>query len=232
MRLGILPAAGKAERWRGYPKELLPVSDDDTFMSTAVTSLQRAGCNTVVIVTNPQKIHLHSYHLRDRFGLAFVMQQGEELWGAIMTAMTYPADEYFFMMPDTFLPRDPFPKTRQADFSIGVFVTEEPERFGMLRGGTIRDKEPSGSPGLAWGALAWSRSVAEHWSGRSYMSHTEAFNDAMAVFGFDTWTLDFYFDVGSMANYAEFLSSEVASEELAGNWPANRDRVDVRSVAN
>jgi hypothetical protein len=207
MRLGILPAAGKSERWGGYPKELLPVSASQSFMSRAVDSLHACGCDFVLIVTNPAKIHLHAYHLKTRERVLFALQQGNEMWSAMTTAMKTPADEYFFMMPDTYVPPKPFPSQLEADFELGVFVTEEPQRFGVLRGGKVVNKEPSDVPGLAWGALAWKRCIAEFWQTRHYLDYTTAINDAIQVFDYGSWELGFYFDIGSMDHYAEFLLS-------------------------
>jgi len=211
MRLGIIPAAGKADRWGGYPKELLPISSDHTFMSRAVDSLLMCGCDLVMVVTNPAKIHLHSYHLKEKNDLVFVNQQGEELWGAIKTAVSYPADEYFFMMPDTYVPPLPFPRSLKEEFSMGLFATSEPESFGMVVDGQIIDKQLSVAAGFAWGALAWKQTVVQFWSDKSYPSHTEAFNDAIATFGYGEWFLDYFFDIGSMRRYAEFLLSTAAN---------------------
>ena len=218
MRLGILPAAGKSERWGGYPKELLPVSASQTFMSRAVDSLHACGCDFVLIVTNPAKIHLHAYHLKSKERVLFALQQGTEMWSAMTTAIKTPADEYFFLMPDTYVPPKPFPSELEADFALGVFLTEEPQRFGVLRGGKVVNKEPASDPGLAWGALAWKRCIAEFWQTRHYSDYTAAINDAIQVFDFHSWELDFYFDIGSMDYYAEFLLSRAGMDfELGPN---------------
>ena len=218
MRLGILPAAGKAERWGGYPKELLPISSTSTFLSRAVRSLQASACDFVVVITNPSKIHLHSFHLRDWQRVLFEIQQGEEMWAAMTTAIEIPADEYLFMMPDTYIPLRPFPASLDTDFAMGLFRTDEPERFGTLRGGQVVNKQPGESPCLAWGALAWNRSVAKHWKAKSFDNYTDAINDAIRVFGFSEWSLEYYRDIASMSYYAEFLQTEHAREQ-------NEDRV-------
>jgi hypothetical protein len=205
MRLGILPAAGKSERWAGYPKELLPISSDETFISRAVRTMQICGCHSVVVITSPSKSQLHAYHLKDCEGVVFAVQHGEELWGAITTAIDIRAEEYYFMMPDTYLPGKPFPVSLKMDFGIGVFLTDEPARFGVLRKGQVHDKVPGEGPGVAWGTLSWTRRVAEYWSEKHYQDHTSAINDAMRVFGYGTWDLDYYYDIGSMDYYKQFL---------------------------
>jgi hypothetical protein len=161
-----------------------------------------------MVITNPSKSHLHACHLKDWGRVAFVIQQGAELWGAITTAIAIPADEYFFMMPDTYVPYDPFPVSLEKDFGLGVFRTDEPARFGALRNGQIHDKVPGDGPCLAWGTLAWKRTVAEYWQAHKYQDHTAAINDAMRVFGYSTWNLEFYFDIASMDHYKEFLLKE------------------------
>ena len=210
MRLGILPAAGRAERWGGYPKELLPISRTDTFLSRAVRSLQMSGCDYVVVITNPSKIHLHSFHLRDWRRVLFEIQQGEEMWAAMATAIEIPAEEYFFLMPDTYVPSKPFPASLDTEFAVGLFHTDEPERFGTLRGDKFVNKQPSELPCLAWGALAWNRSVAKHWKARSIDNYTDAINDAIRVFGFSQWRLPYYFDIGTFKHYREFLLAQRA----------------------
>ena len=210
MRLGILPAAGKADRWGGYPKELLPLSNEHTFLSRAVDLLRSCGCDHVLVITNPAKIHLHAYHLKNWKNVFFAIQKGEEMWGAMATAIDTPADEYCFMMPDTYVSARPFPVSLGGEFGLGVFRTEEPERFGVLRDGHIVNKQPSQESGLAWGVLAWSKLVAAHWRSNAYADYTEAINDAIGTFGYSLWELDYYFDIGSMEHYAEFLLNQHA----------------------
>ena len=225
MRLGIIPAAGKADRWGGYPKELLPISNERTFMSRTVDSLLMCGCDQVIVITNPAKIHLHAYHLRDWANVLFSIQQGDEMWAAMTTALDTPAEEYYFMMPDTFLPDRPFPQSMETDFGVGVFLTEQPERFGVLRGNEVVNKQPSETPGLAWGALAWSKAVASLWKSKFYSGYTSAINGAIQEFGFSQWHLAYYYDIGSMDHYSEFLltrnlivnAPEENSELLATN---------------
>lgn len=213
LRLGILPAAGRADRWGGYPKELLPLANNDTFLSRAVTSLEVCGCDFVIIVSNPIKIHLHAYHMRQRPNVQFAIQRGDEMWSAMVTAMDLPADEYFFMMPDTFIPDRPFPITLTKDFLLGVFETDEPGRFGMLRDGRVINKDAAGGPGKAWGALAWKRSVADFWRSQAFEDYTAAINGAIDAFGFGQWTIDFYHDIASMDYYARFLLSDLAKQD-------------------
>lgn len=212
MRLGILPAAGMAERWGGYPKELLPVSGNSTLLSRAADSLHTCGCDVVVIITNPSKVQWHAHHLKHMDNIVLAVQKGKELWGAITTAIQINADEYFLMMPDTFVPGRPFPASLQCEFAMGLFETEEPERFGVVRDGRIVDKQPSGSPGLAWGVLAWKWTVAEYWRKGHFTGHTEALNEAIGLFGYGEWHLDYYYDIGSMKHYREFLLTEHANE--------------------
>jgi len=212
MRLGILPAAGKAERWGGYPKELLPISQGDTLLSRSLRSLQLCGCDNVLVVTNPSKSQLHAYHLRQCGSVLFAIQQGEELWGAISTAIQIPADEYYLVMPDTYVPMKPLPPILGESFTLGLFETTEPERFGAIREDRIVDKLPGEIPCLAWGTLAWKRAVADYWQTMGYSGHTEAINDAMSVFGYGTWSLEYYYDIGSMDRYRELLLTKISQD--------------------
>jgi hypothetical protein len=169
-----------------------------------------------LVVTNPSKSQLHSYHLRQCGSVLFAIQQGEELWGAIATAIQIPADEYYLVMPDTYVPMKPLPPILGESFYLGLFDTLEPERFGTLREDHIVDKLPGEIPCLAWGTLAWKRAVADYWQTMGYSGHTEAINDAMSVFGYGTWPLEYYYDIGSMDRYKELLLTKISQDSASG----------------
>lgn len=50
--IGILPAAGKAERIYGLPKYLLPV-EDSFLLQKHIKAMKAAGCNKVLVGANP-----------------------------------------------------------------------------------------------------------------------------------------------------------------------------------
>lgn len=206
-------------RWGGYPKELLPISNGQTLITRAIDSLKLSNCDVIAVVTSQAKIGMHAQHIGESKNIVFAVQRGEELWGAIKTVLEFPADEYYFMMPDTFVPPAPFPRSMTRDFGLGLFATEEPERFGMLRDGMIVDKQPSSQQGHAWGTLVWTRAVVEYWKSKSYRSHTDAFNGALKVFGYDEWLLDYYYDIANMSHYAKFLMSAFDKSQRPDQFP-------------
>ncbi|MGD8814214.1 MAG: NTP transferase domain-containing protein [Anaerolineales bacterium] len=210
-----MPAAGNASRWKGFPKECLPASNGETFLSRTVESLKMCGCDVVLVISHASKIQLHAYLLKDQEGVLFALQQGEEIWAAFTTALKTPADEYCFLMPDTYVPDSPFPTRFDKDFGIGFFQTWEPERFGVLRDGQIVDKQPGDVPCQAWGVLAWKKPVADLWKHQTFPCHTDAINAAIMKFDFDSWILDYYCDIGSMEFYIDFLLKSYAEGEDA-----------------
>ena len=71
--IGIVPAAGKAERFGGLLKELLPWGDS-SLLGTTVLALQ-VHCENVVVLTRPDKIMQHAQAL-DGYGVTFILQEG------------------------------------------------------------------------------------------------------------------------------------------------------------
>ena len=89
-KVGIIPAAGQALRFGGVIKELLRLPDGRTLLEHAVERL--AHCDRIVVVSNADKVDKHIPKLEGKAGV--VIQQGNEMWGAIQTAMvTYDADQ-------------------------------------------------------------------------------------------------------------------------------------------
>jgi molybdopterin-guanine dinucleotide biosynthesis protein A len=80
MNLGIIPAAGKASRFYGTAKELLPVGDQ-TCIQRAVDCMKKV-CDEIVIVTN--KIDTHATLSPD---CLFSLQQGDGLMSAVLSGL-------------------------------------------------------------------------------------------------------------------------------------------------
>ena len=201
--LGILPAAGKATRFNGYFKELLPIGD--------ITILEQAAevlgplCDEVLLVSSREKI---SEHVRVMgHSVKYAIQQGDnDIWSAIIESFFIEAKRYYFMMPDCVT--SPFPVIEGVDFVLGTFVTDDPGRFGVLHNGVIIDKDAKQAiPAQAWGVLSWTKAVVDFWKQSYVVNYTDGFNQAMAEFGFDTFELNYYYDMASFDDYVRYLET-------------------------
>lgn len=202
-RLGIIPAAGKASRFGGIMKELLPFCGE-TFLHNIVRTIP---ADNIVIVTSANKIAQHASAIGSR--AMYMIQEGEnDIFSAILTAIQIKAERYYFAMPDTYISRYAFAEMPLGDFELGVFRTDTPERYGVIDdNGVIHNKDKSQKkPAVAWGILSWTRAVRDYWLSMSgIQNYTEAFNLAMSHFGYDIWWLDYYYDMASQDDYVRLL---------------------------
>jgi CTP:molybdopterin cytidylyltransferase MocA len=97
-KVGIIPAAGKATRFGGLFKELLPLPNERLLLTEAVERLR--FCDQIIVVTSNEKAEAHKAILPKDVIIQY--QTGKELWGAIQTGfMRASADFYYMTMPDT-----------------------------------------------------------------------------------------------------------------------------------
>lgn len=164
IRLGIIPAAGKAERFGRIYKELLADKKGKTLLENAVEQL--GFCESAVVITSDHKLAAQKYLCRDseyRY-----QKYSDGLHGAIMTGARIAADAYFIVMPDTVF--SPYPvdmfgdklDDESVDLFLGYFYTMTPSRFGVNIGGKWVDK-PDIKDGFAyfraWGFLGFSHRI-------------------------------------------------------------------------
>jgi len=210
MKLGIVLAGGTADRWNNYPKELLPVGNGITLLDRSISIMKDSGADKIMFMTNNYKEHIHRYMLKD--SVDYFMRIGQrDIWYSIAESFIYDADWNLYAMPDTYYPTDAFKDLCKNDFNIGWFKTYRPERFGVIYDSEILDKQrlPVGQY-QAWGVLAWSKKVVDFWNKHSEITtHTQAFNMAMAEFGFNMKELKFYYDMASWDDYKEFIQGEI-----------------------
>lgn len=201
--IGIIPAAGKATRFGGLFKELLPLPDGRSLLEHAIERV--AFCDRVVVITNSKKYQAHHDLLGDK--VILLDQQGHELWGAIKTAYNhYDADRYYFTMPDTYIRADVFRNEPGASFNLGYFLTNEPKRFGILHDGVVIDKaNVTERPAVAWGVLSWAKHICDLWNERRVENYTQAINVAIAQNDWDKWPIGRYYDCADMPRYMELL---------------------------
>lgn len=213
-KLGIIPAAGKATRFGGYLKELLPLPNGYSFIREAVNRL-RPYVSEVVVITNEEKL---PFHLSDLKGdvIYMIQRYAGDIYGAIRTACDIAADYYMFTMADTYLDRFTFSNYNHADFALGMFETDIPERFGCMVDGQIINKQPGLiSPVQAWGALAWSEGVVKFWNSSHQIDYTSAINAAMTRFGYSTWKIADYHDNASIIDYGRLWNEHFVHQSAA-----------------
>lgn len=207
-RLGIIPAAGKATRFGGITKELLPCKTGRSFLCEAIYRLDQ--CDAIVLVTNTEKIAEHAREAERACSAVPVFlatqRYNRDIFGAIRTALDIPADEYYFTMPDTYMRPRPFPNHRNHDFEMGVFDTLHPERYGCIVDGKVINKQRIEElPVKAWGVLAFSVECATLWMKNGMTDYTEAINLAIEWYGLHTWDIGEYFDNASFEDYRGWL---------------------------
>ena len=202
-RVGIIPAAGRAERFGGVTKDLLPLPDGRPLLAHAVERL--SFCDRVVVVSNAFKAPLHRVHAQGR--VTITRQRGSGMWGAIKSAMNaYEADQYYMTMPDTWMQPDCFAGVPDCDFAYGYFLTNTPERFGVLHGRRFVDKPKAvATPAVAWAVLTWSKRIRNLWNDLQPVDYTEAINLAIEESKGCHWVVGPYFDCANMSRYMELL---------------------------
>lgn len=201
-KVGIIPAAGKSMRFGRIPKEMLPLPDGKALIDHAVSRL--SFCERIVVVTNPDKYPLHRAIVGQNINMVY--QTGNEMFGAWMTACgLYKADRYYMTMPDTYIDDNAFDACpHDKDFALGVFETNNPERFGVLAEGGVKDKyEDAPVPATAWGALMWSYDVYKLWCEKRLWDYTAAINEALGYAGLHTWQIGKYFDCADAYHFGE-----------------------------
>lgn len=213
MRTVIIPAAGRATRFGGTLKELLPLNATDTSLKRAIdNAVIGMDADEVVLVTNRDKIWEHTNYVSTHIGfhlpIHYVPQvYDRDLLGAILTGIS-PHNDGGLVMADTVTMVDAHNFT--APLSFGVFETKEPHRFSVMAEKTILTKQQfagNTTAYKAWGVVMWSREVAEYWIEHSndYEHYDDMFRDAMDRYGYGTFDLPYYYDLGSFESYLAYL---------------------------
>lgn len=198
----IVPAAGLAVRFGGVPKELLPIAERSTPLQHAVELGQRLG--EVVVITSDEKSSLHRRLLP---GVELRRQGPEpELWGALRTGLAR-GQGGALIMADTVTDFGALPDPR-SPICFGTFATDEAHRFSVLNDGAIATKQPLRGTHSAWGVVTWSAEVTDFFLSLGDVHYDRAFEAAMRRFGWGTFPLRYYFDLGTFAAYCDFLAHE------------------------
>jgi hypothetical protein len=223
MRTIIVPAAGKATRFGGTLKELLPLNATDTSLKRAIdNAVIGMDADEVILVTSKEKLWEHTNYVSTHIGFHLPIQYvpqvyDRDLLGAILTGIS-PHNDGGLVMADT-VTFVPDLEGATSNLSFGTFWTQEPERFSVIHDGTIITKQkPVSYLGdgqkledmvgyKAWGVVMWSKEVAEYWIAKSdrYEHYDDMFRDGMKEFGYTTFELPYYYDLGSFDKYFEYL---------------------------
>jgi glucose-1-phosphate thymidylyltransferase len=189
--IGLIPAAGKGVRLGlPYPKELYPIIRDNHYKPIAqyvLNSLTTARVNHVVFVINETKHQLMGFFGDGhRFGcnISYVVQESNDeqnkstspgLAHALNSAYhLIRGRTVFFGMADTIMqPANIFARAFSAakeedDAILGLFATERPEKFGMVRMDCnqkiveIVDKPQKTELTHMWGCIIWRPRFTEY----------------------------------------------------------------------
>lgn len=209
MRLGLIPAAGKATRWGGYYKELLPTSNGCGLIDHTVKAMAYGDADVILVVTSEEKLPVLQGHLNGRHDIPiyYTIQRGDnDIWSAMIEAFPFRAEWTLFAMPDTLYPVDVFVNPLQKRFTLGTFETSKPERFGVLHNGAVVNKSDQfHGRQTAWGVLAWHINVQQYWQSTPPANYTDAINLAMGSFDYDTRPMAFYHDMANFGEYREWM---------------------------
>lgn len=209
--LGVIPAAGKGSRWGGFYKELLPCGEGNWLIDNTINTMIYGGADKILVITTPEKVSTHATHLDGKFQkeLFFALQFGKnDIYSAIETSLPHAGDINYFAMPDTYIDYNTFAvNLNWADLYLGTFLTDTPERFGVIHEGRVVNKEhlTDKSTYEAWGVLIWTKNVADFWLHINPKDYTDAINKAMEIFTWDRFPLAYYYDMASWKDYRRLL---------------------------
>lgn len=185
--IGLIPAAGQGTRLGlPFPKELWPLPAQAGYVPVAFRSVEMllaAGVRRIVIVTSPEKPGIMRYFGDgSRFGTEFIYMCQEAtprggksagLAEALDCAYGVTMNKHVaFVMPDTYV--HPTNSMEQlvlnadgADLVLGLFPTDKPHKFGMVRtdgnrAAEIIDKPSQTDLTLMWGIIVWSPRFSDH----------------------------------------------------------------------
>lgn len=209
-KVGIIPAAGLGLRWGRFPKFILPCGDREWMLDHTIKAFPE-DVSRIYIVHSPETLMEIVHHLwrcdylAGEIPITLIENKNMDLglWGSFLAGLAFEADYYYFAMPDTYFPHGVFEQMEGTGIRFGAFYTEEPERFGMIRGDKIIDKQ-EGEFGWAYGIIGWDRKIRDFWLASQFTSHTSALSSAMKI-GYETIQMEFYQDFATWNDYVEFV---------------------------
>lgn len=223
MRKIIIPAAGKAVRFNGILKEFAPIDTTTPLHRMIWLAKTKLQASYITLVTNAAKYEIHKEFI-DTIAVVYPEIQftlinqsnygNRDLLDAIITGLqTQPWNiAGGLLLPDTITDFDTIEST--APLTFGTFPTTEPERFSVLYQKSIYTKSTALQPGIynAWGVVLWDANVAQKMLTyhNRYTHYDDMFYHMMMMFGYTTFTLDYYYDIGSIKTYLNYLEDHNA----------------------
>lgn len=170
---GILPAAGLATRMRGIPKFLLPC--DDKYVSLVEVHIARLleVCETVWIPTRPESVPLLASLGVAQERVAILPMTTATMTETVLRVLNLSSAQVFqLVMPDTFFSGElPYGRLKRApvcaDVACWSIRDDQRGKLGQVRISEdgmaleMRDKDPDCPFPHAWGALSFSRELAQ-----------------------------------------------------------------------
>lgn len=237
--LGIIAAAGKATRFNGILKELLPVDGGMSLLERHIRQMYGVA-DQIVVVSSIPKIAAHAAVTEKFAKVSLTLQKRPwDIYGAMYAGMWIPHERVYFAMADTYLPQGAHTGGygSACPLKMGMFWTDTPYRYGVLHKGRIRNKECmdeyEGTQFKAWGVLSWDKEVTKRWFSEGYLTYTDALNIAIEEFPTDFYTLDFYHDMASWEDYWRLINETGFSKRSdSGDREVPRDNPDNRTSDN
>jgi dTDP-glucose pyrophosphorylase len=210
-RVGIVLASGKAMRWGGVAKELMPTAEHEWIIDWPIYALMRADVDQIIVVTSVEKIAQHAAHFgKDLYNtkpIVYAVRYEGEMWNAILAALPHCGDINFLTMADTIIPPTTFQNVPEdAPLSLGTFRTQEPRRFSVVYDGKIFTK-PSQADGeyAAWGTFAFHKDVAHFWLKGGFTHYDTALNAAIERCGLATYQMAYYHDIADFGRLLDYI---------------------------
>lgn len=211
MKSAIILAAGQSVRFNGLLKELLPTGEDREVIDHSISAAKQWGADRIIITTNPNKIAQHAKQFSkpkyQDLNISFKVLYEGEMLDSLLLACQEATSENLMLMADTvFSGGIEVPKRNLA---FGTFNTNTPDRYSIFDGGRIvtKPKEYTGNY-KAWGCVAFSDKVAKYWQSYMFNHYDAAFNSAISEFGYDTFDIGTYHDLGTFSRYVDYLKGQ------------------------
>ncbi len=224
--IGIIPCAGKATRWGGCYKELLPTGENKYLIDCSIDEMYESGVSKFCIVSSQEKISTHVQHFqkekyKDKCIFFVIQKYNQDILGAIKTALPFceKEDFTFFSMPDTLFGRIGFNINSKADFNLGTFKTTNGNRFGVLNQELFhpceiinKNKDFEGIEKTAWGNFVANWKIIQFWYSWAYLdtntTYTDLLNVTLRHFTTNYYSLDYYHDFENWDEYQKWVSSK------------------------
>lgn len=210
MSRAIILAGGKASRFNGFPKELLPATQDKSFLELNIEKGLHM-CGDAVVVTTAEKATLHGKIIEKNNykNVKLVIQpskEGGDMLYAIQLGQNINEDN-ILIMADTYFETN---YNYEGDYlNIGIFKTFTPERFSVIAENKVYTKVAPPGRYLAywaWGTIVWSNKVARNIAAAPYNTlFDKVLQQCMDTYNYSTFRLENYYDVGTFNRYKEYL---------------------------